>query len=177
MEVPFYTLMVASLSVIGVSGQVDGYEIIEGKYCAFYGSMKFSTHTDAKLACDQDSECHGFFNNCGLNEFRVCDGTTLERTSSCGSIMYRKGTTGLWIQGNKCRYDKLETLFSGDLGYTLEAAKTKCANGCNGRDDCFYADLFFPTTIATQACYLRGKNCGDWQNNENSNYYLYQKEA
>ena len=46
--------------------------------------------------------------------------------------------------------------------------------GCDARDDCLYADIFIISNY--QVCYLRGENCGDWQNHYYSElYHLYIK--
>jgi len=68
---------------------VNVYERIEGKYCSAYRTKHYGTDIDAKLACDQDSECHGYFDNCGTY-FLLCDGPISEKTHSCGPILYRK---------------------------------------------------------------------------------------
>ena len=79
-----------------------------------------------------------------------------------------------WIQGKKCPGGLLTTLFAGNKGYDLETTKYKCAMGCDARDDCLYADIFIISNY--QVCYLRGENCGDWQNHYYSElYHLYIK--
>ena len=86
---------------------------------------------------------------------------------------------GEWIIGKKCPRGHLETFFRGDLGKDLETAKTECSAACNARDDCKFADLYYPasgTTIANwQTCYLRSDACGNYQDNEHWAYRLYIK--
>ena len=73
------------------------------------------------------------------------------------------GNTGNWTVGHLCPRGSLPqgTFFQGDLGYSLEHAKTLCASACNTRGDCFFTNLYW--TISKQTCYLRGKDCGDWK--------------
>ena len=84
-----------------------------------------------------------------------------------------EGNEGEWLVGKKCPNGWIDTLFQGDLGYDVETAKTKCAAGCNARDDCRFADLFWVSS--KQTCYLRSDKCGDYQNNEHWAYRVYIK--
>ena len=80
-----------------------------------------------------------------------------------------------WTQGHKCPRGTISdgTLFSRQTGLTLEEAKTQCALGCDSRDDCMFADLYYTTSSAT--CYLKGSDCGDWETNTHPAYHLYRK--
>ena len=49
----------------------------------------------------------------------------------------------------------------------------KCEKACKTNDECIFADLYF--TIKKQFCYLRRNDCGDWQANKHSKYYLFEK--
>jgi len=60
------------------------------------------------------------------------------------------------------------------MGLTLEEAKTRCALGCDSREDCMFAELYY-TDMAT--CYLRGSECGDWETNMHPDYHLYRKDV
>ena len=87
---------------------------------------------------------------------------------------------GDWEPGKLCPSGRLvnSTFFRGSFGYDLIAAKEKCAAGCNDRDDCFFANLFYGQWSGASdwsTCYLRGKDCGDWQTNEHRSYNLYMK--
>ena len=79
----------------------------------------------------------------------------------------------MWIEGHKCPFDGIQTVFGGYLGYTLSVAKRICRSACDARDDCYFADLYYQETY--QTCYLRGRRCGDWQNNTHNAYHLYIK--
>ena len=48
--------------------------------------------TEARSACDQDSECGGFYDdNCGAGVFRLCGLPVAEQASKCDSVLYSKG--------------------------------------------------------------------------------------
>ena len=66
-------------------------------------------------------------------------------------------TGGKWIIGKKCPLGYLETFFRGNLGYDVDTAKAECAAGCNARDDCKFADLYWVNN--RQTCYLRSNKC------------------
>ena len=51
----------------------------------------YLTITKAKSICDLDLECGGFFHNCGGSTFILCGFPISERSSGCGSVLYRKG--------------------------------------------------------------------------------------
>lgn len=87
---------------------------------------------------------------------------------------------GSWIDGHKCvpvgyKGEALHEEFSGEKGYDLEKTKQVCAEACDDRDDCFFADAYFSEDGKEQTCYLRGKHCGNWHKNTNSLYHLYHK--
>ena len=78
-----------------------------------------------------------------------------------------------WTQGHKCPKGSIGTDFQGNYGYDLNEAKRQCASGCDAREDCLFADLYY--TSSKQTCYLKGGNCGNWPSNTHSSYHLYQK--
>ena len=81
---------------------------------------------------------------------------------------------GHWIIGKLCTARGILTkLFQGDLGYDVDTAKAKCAEGCNARDDCKFADLYWISSM--QVCYLNNDKCGNYQTNEHPAYRLYIK--
>ena len=69
-------------------------------------------------------------------------------------------TGGKWIIGKKCPLGYLQTFFQGNLGYDVDTAKAECAAGCNTRDDCKFADLYWVNN--RQSCYLRSDKCGSF---------------
>jgi len=80
-----------------------------------------------------------------------------------------------WTEGLKCTRGDISdgTLFLRDFGLTLEEAKTKCALGCDSRDDCVFAVLYFDDMAS---CYLKGSECGDWVTaSTHLDYHLYRK--
>ena len=81
---------------------------------------------------------------------------------------------GHWIIGKLCTARGILTkLFQGDLGYDVDTAKAKCAEGCNARDDCKFANLYWVSSM--QVCYLNNDKCGNYQTNEHPAYRLYIK--
>ena len=82
---------------------------------------------------------------------------------------------GSWIKGHNCPLGGLPdgTLFHGDMDLTLAHAKTRCASGCDARDDCRFADLYYTEDL--QECRLKGSGCGGWQTSTHWAYHLYQK--
>jgi len=116
-----------------------------GPWCAFL--EQFCEHNDVQGQCPKT--CH------------KCNETPASKS---------------WTQGHKCPRGTISdgTLFSRQTGLTLEEAKTQCALGCDSRDDCMFADLYYTSSSST--CYLRGSECGDWETNTHPSYHLYRKE-
>ena len=80
-----------------------------------------------------------------------------------------------WKPGHTCPHQPIGTYFDGPHGYDLNYAKDQCSLLCdeNAFDyDCNFAVLHYQEEL--QTCYVM-KECGDWQSNTNSDYYVYIK--
>ena len=67
----------------------------------------------------------------------------------------------------------MKTLFKGDLGYDVDTAKAKCAEGCNANDDCKFADLYWFSR--RQTCYLYSEVCESFELTDHRDYRHYIK--
>ena len=63
--------------------------------------------------------------------------------------------------------------FQGNHGYDVDTAKAKCAAGCDKRNKCKFADLYWSDNL--QTCYLRSEKCGIFY--QQSLYHVYQSSS
>ena len=69
---------------------MEGYEFTENKQCAERYGITYSTMSEAKGACDQDSLCTMFDNyQCDGSVFQTCKGHTAS-SSTEGSCMWMR---------------------------------------------------------------------------------------
>ena len=75
---------------------------------------------------------------------------------------------------------RLEYLFWDDLGYDVATAKAKCAEGCDARDDCKFANVHINVgrNKRKQGCDLFDDTCGTrkkWSKVYTKETYMYVK--
>ena len=73
---------------------VIGYEVLTGTACVAKGANIYKTFDEAVAACNKDTLCEGFHDNCGLERaYATCSPPieTLDPGKDCNTILYRKG--------------------------------------------------------------------------------------
>ena len=77
-------------SETSISKNVIGYKQEQSTYCDPQ-MVSYSSVAKATEACGLDTQCGGFFENCGNgNDVKTCGLPLIKRASSCGSRLHEK---------------------------------------------------------------------------------------